>query len=157
MVESALILLVGMFVGAILFDWMTCKRFFEAESLNQKHYLLFRLMMHWVAEKQKGRNLAGYLVERGHQNIAIYGMNYVGKALMDELKDTGVNVKYGIDRNADNIVADVDLHKPDEVLETVDAVVVTPFTSFDEIKKMLSKRLECPIFSIEDLVYDIRC
>lgn len=157
MVESALILLVGMFIGAILFDWMTCKSFFEAESLNQKHYLLFRLMMHWVAEKQKGRNLSGYLIERGYQNIAVYGMNYVGKALMDELRDTGVNVRYGIDRNADSIVADVDLHKPDEALETVDAVVVTPFTSFDDIKKMLSQKLECPIFSIEDLVYDIRC
>jgi len=52
-------------------------------------------------------------------------MSYAGETLIAELKGTEIEIAYGIDRNADNIYADMDVVSVDDVLEPVDAVVVT--------------------------------
>ncbi|MBR3723273.1 MAG: hypothetical protein IKN12_11025 [Selenomonadaceae bacterium] len=156
MIGLVLALFVGMCIGAFLFDKMTAKSFFYVETQNRKLYILYKLMFHWVLEKQKGRNLTDYLIERDYKSIAIYGMNYVGQALMGEIFNRGITVKYGIDQNADDIFTDVKIYKPIDNLEAVDVVVVTPITHFEQIKKVLSEKMKCPIISIEDLVYDIR-
>ena len=44
---------------------------------------------------------------------------------------------------------------PDEELANVDAVIVTPITFFSEIEDMLSLKMDCPILSIEDILYDV--
>ena len=65
------------------------------------------------------------------------------------------HVAYGIDKNADSIYTDIDVVSKDENLEEVDAVVVTAITFFDEIEEELSARLECPILSLEDILYEV--
>ena len=40
-------------------------------------------------------------------------------------------------------------------LTEVDAVVVTPIVFFNEIEKELSEKLDCPIISLEDILYEI--
>ena len=51
--------------------------------------------------------------------------------------------------------ADVDIVSMDDNLETVDAVVVTAITFFDEIEEQLSAKMDCPILSLEDILYEI--
>ena len=41
-------------------------------------------------------------------------------------------------------------------LEAVDVIVVTPITSFFEIEDELSKKVSCPIISIEDVIFDMQ-
>ena len=41
------------------------------------------------------------------------------------------------------------------MLETVDAVVVTAITFFDEIEERLSEKVDCPIISLEDILYEV--
>ena len=43
----------------------------------------------------------------------------------------------------------------DDDLEEVDAVVVTAITFFDEIEEKLSQKIDCPIISLEDILYEI--
>ena len=43
----------------------------------------------------------------------------------------------------------------DDTFPKVDAVVVTAITFFDEIKMELSKKLECPIISLEEILYEL--
>ena len=74
--------------------------------------------------------------------------------MLDELRDTEVEVKYGIDRDADAIYSDVDVFKPDELLEETDVVVVTAVHYYDEIEKMLSGKVKSRIVSIEDVVWE---
>ena len=64
-------------------------------------------------------------------------------------------IVYGIDQRANSIYADVDIVPVDDVLEVVDAVVVTAITFFDEIEEKLSKKLDCPIISLEDILYEV--
>jgi hypothetical protein len=64
-------------------------------------------------------------------------------------------VAYGIDQNADSIYADVDIVTMDDDLEVVDAIVVTAITFFDEIEGKLSGKIDCPIISLEDVLYEV--
>lgn len=93
-----------------------------------------------------------FFEDNGYKSIAIYGMSYLGERLMDELKDSGIEVRYAIDRNAENIYAGVEVKKPEDDLEEVDAVIVTAVFFFDEIEEQLEKILDCPIISLEDIV-----
>ena len=82
-------------------------------------------------------------------------MNYVGETLLSELENTNVKVNYAIDKNADNIYSNIKVIKPDDELEPVDAVIVTPITFFDEIEKILSDKIDCCITSMEDIIFEI--
>lgn len=125
------------------------------KELADKHLALFLLMNQWVKVKQEGKNLASYFEKKGYKRIAIYGMSYAGETLISELKDTDIEVVYGIDKNADSIYTDIEVVSVDDTLEEVDAIVVTAITFFDEIEEMLNERIGCPIISLDDLVYDI--
>ena len=112
-------------------------------------------MNQWVKVKQEGKNLAEYFEREGYHEIAIYGMSYAGETLVDELQESNIKIKYGIDKKANAIYADFDVISPDEELEEVDAIVVTSITFFDEIEEMLSKKVDCPIISLEDILYEV--
>ena len=78
--------------------------------------------------------------------------NVCCKTLAEELLESGIIVRYGIDKNADKIYADFDIVTPDSTLEQVDVIVVTAITYFNEIEEMLSKKTDIPIISLEDIV-----
>lgn len=40
-------------------------------------------------------------------------------------------------------------------LEAVDVVIVTAITFFEEIENNLSQKMDCPVLSIEDILYEI--
>lgn len=125
------------------------------QKLANKHLALYLMMNQWVKVKQENKSIAEYLESKGYKEIAIYGMNYVGETLLNELANSDVKVKYGIDKNAGTIYSFINVVTPDDNLAEVDAIVVTPITFYDEIKELLSSMIECPILSIEDILYNI--
>ncbi len=127
----------------------------KAWEYSDKHLALLQMMNQWVRVKQEGKNLAAYFEERGYQKIAIYGMSYAGETLLNELKGTTVQTAYGIDRNAEGIFADVDILTINDALPDVDAVVVTAITYFDEIAEKLRGKIDCPVLSLEDILYEV--
>ncbi|MCI9592691.1 MAG: hypothetical protein HFG51_00890 [Lachnospiraceae bacterium] len=127
----------------------------QNSAMSNKHLNLFLMMNEWVKVKQEGKNLAEYFARKGYKKIAIYGMSYAGETLLDELSETDIEVVYGIDKNAKSIYLNVNVVTMEENLEEVDAVVVTAITYYDEIEKELSKKLKCPIVSLEDVLYEI--
>lgn len=127
----------------------------EKQLMSDKHLALFLMMNEWVKVKQEGKNLASYFEKNGYKKIAVYGMSYAGETLVNELKGSSIEVKYGIDKNAGRLYAEMDIVTPDEPLEDVDAVVVTPVFFFEEIEEALSAKLDCPIISLEDILYEV--
>lgn len=152
---GVLSLLTGVAGGAIGAGKVIGTKVNEKQQLADKHLALFLMMNQWVKVKQDGKNLASYFEENGHKKIAVYGMSYAGETLVDELRGSNIQVAYGIDRKADNIYADIDIVTMDDVLEKVDAVVVTAITFFDEIEVKLSEKIDCPIISLEDILYEV--
>ena len=79
----------------------------------------------------------------------------MGLRLVKELKNSEIEIAYGIDRNAANIYSEIKLVTIEENLPDVDAVVVTLVDGFDKVRDMLSKRLSCPVIAIEDIINEI--
>lgn len=144
----------GVLAGMIMSNTINQKALKDKQNMSDKHLTLYMLMNQWVQIKQDGKSLDTYLEKRQYKRIAIYGMNYVGETLLRELQGSTVEVLYAIDKNADHICAKVDVILPDEKLPKVDAIVVTPVTCFEEIRRMLEHKVNCPIISIEDMLYE---
>jgi hypothetical protein len=147
--------LTGAVAGATAVGKAKNKKINKAWGYSEKHLALFQMMNQWVQVKQEGKNLASYFEKKGYKKIAIYGMHYAGETLLDELKNTDIKVAYGIDKNADLLYVDVDVVTMDDDLEEVDAIVVTAITFFDEIEEKLSAKVDCPIISLEDVLYEV--
>lgn len=152
---GAISLLAGAAGGALSVGKAAGAKIKTQEHYANKHLALYLMMNQWVKVKQQGKNLSSYFEENGYKKIAIYGMNYAGETLVEELKDTDIEIAYGIDKNARSIYANVDVVTPDDYLEEVDAVVVTAITFFDEIEEDLSEKLSCPIVSLEDVLCEV--
>lgn len=152
---SVLSTLAGAGAGAAVVNKVQGEKMNNWHQMSDKHLELFLMMNQWVRLKQDGKNLKDYFEKNNYKSIAIYGMSYAGETLINELKGSGICVKYGIDKNADNLFVDVDMVTMEDELQEVDAVVVTAITYFDEIAEMLEKRFGCPILSLEDILFEV--
>ncbi len=152
---SVLSALTGAAIGAGAVGKVVIEEKDKAKSMSDKHLALFLMMNQWVKVKQESKNLSEYFEKNGYQKIAVYGMSYAGETLIDELKNTKTEVVYGIDKNADCIYSDLDIVSTEDELKAVDAVVVTAITFFDEIEEKISEKLDCPILSLEDILYEV--
>lgn len=154
-VIPVLSLLTGIILGAGVVEQVKRKKIAKVKESSERYLSLFCMMDQWVKVKQERKNLTSYFVKYGYKKIAIYGMGRVGRTLFDELRDTEITVLYGIDRRADSLYTDIDLFSIDDSLDEVDAIVVTPITFYDEIEKQLSEKMDCPIISLEDILYEV--
>ena len=146
---SVLSMLAGAAAGAGTVGKMSGEKLDKARKMSDKHLALFLMV------KQKNKNLASYLGEKGYRKIAIYGMSYAGETLAEELADTEVEIRYGIDQKCESIYANFNIVSVEDELEEVDAVIVTAVTFFDDILEKLSQKLDCPVISLEDILYEI--
>lgn len=152
---SLLSVLGGAATSAVAVRKVTGKATEVQRNMSEKHLALFLMMNQWVAVKQEGKNLADYFEKQGYKSIAVYGMSYAGERLLEELKGSDIQVQYGIDKNADNIYMDVNIVTMEDELKPVDAIVVTPIFFFDDIEEELSQKIDCPIISMEDVLYEV--
>ncbi len=126
----------------------TQKKEIIAKCLDKNLYFV-HLMDLWIDNKQNGREIANWLLNNGYKKIAIYGMGILGKRLLEELYDTRIDVKYGIDINADRINVDIDMLKPTSDMKSVDVVIITCYEDKDEVINMMRKTLNCPVLDIK--------
>ena len=124
-------------------------------ELSDKHLSLMLLMDRWVRVKQEEKSISSFLSGKGYKKIAIYGMSYVGETLVNELRGTDVDVAYGIDIKAKAAYGDVEVVSADDDLPEVDGIVVTAVTYYPAIREKLSKKVSCPILSLDDILYGI--
>ena len=150
-----LIFCIGIIGRMIELRKTTTRKFNEIKMYSDKHLSLFFMMNQWVKIKQEGKNLSSYFIRNNYRKIAIYGMNYVGKTLVEELNGTDVEIVYGIDRNANYLCEDINIVSIEDKLIKVDAIVVTAITFYDEIKNQLYNKIDCPIISLEDILIEM--
>lgn len=152
---TILLPILGLISGVAVEGRRAQKKANKIQQTSEKNRILFLVMNQWVQVKQDGKNLSAYFEKHGYGKIAIYGMSYMGETLINELKDTGIEVAYGIDRHADSLYGEVEVITLEGELEPVDAIIVTAITFFDEIKDTLSEKVDCPIVSLEDILYEV--
>lgn len=154
-VISILSTLAGAVLGAGAVGKVSSDKTKKVQLMSDKHLALFLMMNQWVSVKQEGKSLGTYFEMNGYKKIAIYGMSYAGETLVNELKNTEITVAYGIDQRADSLYTDLDIVTIEDDLEDVDAIVVTAITFFEEIEEQLLEKVNCPILSLEDILYEV--
>lgn len=141
--------------------------FFKKTSLNEDNSKRARLnsyysvLSQWLSEKINNKNLEEYFRNNEIKNIAIYGMGTLGELLYQELKNTDINVKYFVDKNAAKLyygIDDLPIVSVDDLgsSEKVDAIIVTPVFDFDSIEENIkNKNYDSNVISLEDVVFDM--
>lgn len=145
-------ILIAFIAGRITGDLKSGKKYLLLEKKHHKDAAIIKMLTIWVQQKQNGRLTERFFERNNYHKIAIYGMNDIGERLLDDLKNSQIEVKYAIDRNADNIMSKLKVVFPDSELEEVDAVVVTAIGYFDEIRETLYQRVKCPIVALNDVL-----
>lgn len=157
---SVLSLLAGGAAGGIAASAAVSKKLNQKVKTEtkyaQKHLAIMEIFNQWLSIKQEGKSLTSFFEDYEYKTIAIYGMSFLGERLVQELKGSNIEVKYAIDKNADNIyVDDLEVKNITDDLPEVDAVIVTAVYFFDEIEEELSELVSYPVISLEDVVYGI--
>jgi hypothetical protein len=113
----------------------------------------------WMENLYQGKRIVCFLKEHKYQNIAIYGIGYLGKFLFEEIKDI-INIKCIVDKNSKlNSYKGVKVIRPLELAGNgdIDVIIVTPVVFYEEIFEDLCS-LGCDadsIISLEDILFSL--
>ena len=119
----------------------------------EKFRSYFSIMDQWMTLRESGVHLSDYLRQYEYNKVAIYGMGILGKHLIKELTDDGVDVRYIIDRKEEHKYNGIEVCKINNNLEQVDAIIVTAIHEYDTIwKSIRSCGITFPVVSLEELI-----
>lgn len=142
-------------IGKFTFQYYMGKKVLALEERADRNAKIIKIFSLWMKNKQQGKNITSFLEDKGFCKVAIYGMHFLGECLYGELKNTRIVVLYGIDKNAAKMGMDIKIVTPEDKLEKVDAIIVTPVFYYNEIERKLSQKIGCPIISIEDILENL--
>ncbi len=146
--------LIGAIAGFAGSSYLGNKQVAQKAEKVDKFKGYYNMLNQWLVLKQEGKSLEKYFTDNGYTTFAIYGMRDMGKSMNDELKRTSVTVDWSVDKNSASIYYELDVIDPEDDFEEVDAIVVSAIFAFDEIEEMLSDKVDFPIVSLEDVVYE---
>lgn len=145
----------GMTVGAATIGKIQEKAIRSNEKDIDKFRSYYNMLNQWLLIKQEGRSLKEYFIKNGYKTLVIYGMGEMGNRLYEELKDTDIEVKYAIDKEADSVYSELKVVEKDSHLETADVMVVTAIYAYDEIEEEMETKIDFPIISLEEVIYEL--
>lgn len=142
-------------------QWRKKKKEMEVERANKLGGIQ-RIFKDWTYLENQNISVADFLGKQGIARIAIYGLEYIGGRLFNELRDTDVDVVCGIDQMADRMfmeglpIVKFEDARTVEYMQQVDAIVITASISFQKIKKMIEERYsDIKIFSVEEMIREL--
>lgn len=147
--------LVGGVIGVVGDSYFKSKVISKNNERVNKFKSYYNILNQWIVLQHEGKKIEDYFTKKQYSKIAIYGMGEIGNRLYEELKDTEIEVKYAIDKNAGSAYAQLEVYSLEEEFEDVDAIIVTTAFAFEEIKEKLEKKISCPIISLEDVVFEV--
>ena len=80
-----------------------------------------------------------------------------GKHLYYELRDTNIVVVCFMDKNRKVDILGTKTIVPGEVIEEVDAIIITPIMEYERICEDLRRQYDCNMISIETVIYNADC
>lgn len=109
----------------------------------------------WLGLHHAGFYIADYLKRKGIKRIAVYGYAELGTHLVNELKNTEIEITCLIDQKDRFPYSHIRAIKPDEFEGNVDLIIVTPLMHFGEIKEYFEGRGIKQLISLEEMLEDM--
>ncbi len=120
-----------------------------------KFQSMFHVMLDWLKLKNRGIGLWQFFEKKQYINIAIYGLGYIGECVYDELRESMVTVKYGIDETAVDFKGELPVFQIQDELELVDVVVLTIAGDKDFYTGLIKEKLDCMVWSVSEILLDL--
>lgn len=155
--RNLIFFLLGCISGAFIKEKRSSKDRIYDFKKYKKYEIFYNLMDQWKVLEEDGISLEFLLLKQGYRKIAIYGMAKMGMHVYRELKNSSIEVVYGIDRSINGIYEDIEIKNPNGELEETDAVLVTAIMDYENIKQDLQGKIKCPIVSLEEILYEGMC
>lgn len=154
-VVALLSMVIGAVAGAAGVGYLSGKQVEQKAGKVDKFKGYYNMLNQWLTLKQEGKSLVEYFKQNDYKTVAIYGMGEMGNRLYDELKGSDIEVKYAVDKEAASTYSELYVKEMDDDFEAVDVMVVTATFAFDDIENEISEKVDFPIVSLEDVVYEI--
>lgn len=121
---------------------------------NEKCKRMFRVLSDWMTAREHDRYICDYLKARKLYRVAIYGYGHMGRHLLAELQNSGMEVCYIIDRNARYIDTDIMLKTPDDDMEEVDAFIIAILKGENTsmVEQKIRQKVNAEIFWLTDMI-----
>lgn len=124
---------------------------------------MLNIIEQWLRNKIDNKEIGKYLSAIGINSVVIYGAGKIGELLYDDLLQSGIiDIECFIDKNASSLyygIDDVNIYSLEEVdkVQKVDAIIITPYKAFTNIKEELKKRLsfETKYISFDDIIWKV--
>lgn len=113
------------------------------------------LLESWMHLRDIGIEFSGFFKKYGYKRIAIYGVGKLGKHLFCELSKGDIEVLFGIDQNSKCVTYPVPVYSASQQIEEVDAIVITVIDQYEEIKKLLTEKVNCAIIPLEKIIQEL--
>lgn len=127
----------------------------KANLKIDKYKSYYKTLNMWMYHKNKGNSISSFFKQNNYKEIGIYGVGELAARLIEELSDSEITIKYGIDKHFENLVAPIKVVGINDNFEKVDVLVVTAMFDIEKIRKEIGSRITFPMISIEDIVYSV--
>lgn len=122
------------------------------KNLLEKYANFYTLFDFWMTLLEEKKSIAQFFKDRSVGSVAIYGMGSIGKHFQKQLVDSGIHVKYTIDKGI--VTCSQGHFSLDDLgsLEKVDAIIITPIMEYDAICEYLQKYIMTRFISAEEVI-----
>ena len=132
----------------------------QKDKKNLKLFKMIKVYDYWMYLNIRNKRIEIYFNNHNYKKIAIYGMNYIGNRLYDELLNSSVEIVFGIDKEGDSIIHNIPVLKREDsdvftYIEKIDIIVVTAIDAYQEILSDMQSICNKYIVSIEDIFVEL--
>lgn len=155
--QNAINLFGGMITGLLTsyaLDMKQSNAIKLVEQNSSDYQVFYTILLQWIRLQQEGHSLTEYFNKKNYKTVAIYDMNELGVALLNELQDTGIEVKYIIENDMQSGNAGYKVVTEYDDFIPVDVIVVTTVHDYVDVVTRLRKKGNFVIVSIDDVIYE---
>lgn len=124
----------------------------ELVDIIKKDNEIINLYERWMIARNNEYSICDFIKKNKFEKVAIYGMGSLGKALCSEFCVRDINIEYIIEQNEKRHNDNFQFYTMEDVLPKVDLIIITAITYYDEIVEELSKKINCALLSLDDIV-----
>ena len=124
----------------------------KTSARNDMYIAYYRLLEKWMAVRERGSSAKTYFEANGMRKIIIYGMGKMAGHLLEDLKQSDIEIVCAIDKGAVNKSAEFPVISGENDIPEADCIVITPVYDAEEICQTLQDRTTIPLLSLTEVV-----
>ncbi len=123
-------------------------------SVNKYEYM-FQTEYRWVMNIQNGKKIARWMYEHNIESVAVYGVGFLGKCIVNELlTENSLKIRYIMDNRVIGDYQGIEIINDYDKATPVDAVIVTVLPYNRALCKQLGTMKIGSIYMLDDLIHE---